>query len=374
MYDAEKRPPGVKRAGCDGTDAARGILALTVFVSHYVHFFVGDVHSLGVAGGVAVLFFFAISGFVISGSLYRHTTPNGTIDLVGFAKRRFFRIVPPLLATLLIVKVLELTLVFGGVVGEGRRAAGIYGYHLDLLKSALSLFTLGAINDLGGGLDGPLWSLGYEIRCYVTAAVVAWLLTSRSAAKRKAVVVVVLCAYWYVALFIKSGGPLGQLPWLLSFAAGFFVFKHRDAIASAGWMVTVPAAAVSAAVCPILLFSASLPDPVFLFAQCVCGLAFAILVFVLHGVAIRSRVLAALGGISYTLYIAHFPILLAFYLPIEKVSAAMYMPLAAAAGVITLMACFALGRMVERSSAQLAWTDRQLSHMRATTAMKIPPA
>jgi peptidoglycan/LPS O-acetylase OafA/YrhL len=370
VLHAGKRPLGVRLKACDGTDAARGVLASIVFISHYVHFFVGDFHALSVAGSLAVLFFFAISGFVISGSLLRHSAPNGAVDVAGFAKRRFFRIVPPLIATLLIVKALEVALVFAGIVGDGREAAGIYGYHLNLLKAAASFLTLGAINDLGGGLDGPLWSLAYEIRCYVTAAVVVWLLSTQLEIGRKAIVVACLCAYWYVGLFIKSEGPLAQLPWFLSFAAGFFAFRYQTAIALTGRIGTTSAIVLSAGACFILLLSDRLPDVVVLFAQCLCGCAFAFLVFPLHGVAIRSRLLAALGGISYTLYIAHFPILLALSLSIQRAPAFLYMPLAAAAAVSTMLVCFALGRTVERPSAQLAWAERQLSRMRATRAVR----
>jgi peptidoglycan/LPS O-acetylase OafA/YrhL len=359
-----KAPHRARSKLCDGTDAARGVLASIVFISHFAYFFIGDISALGVAGSLSVLFFFAISGFVISASLIRHTAQDGAVDLIEFAKRRFFRIVPPLLATFLLIEALELTLVFGGFIGQGREAAGIYGYHLNLFKAAASLLTLGAINDLGGGLDGPLWSLAYEIRCYVTAALIAWLLTSRAPNRRKAMAVMFLCAYWFVALFIRSEGPLAQLPWLFSFAAGFFVFRYRSALDAMGWMGTASALVFSAVACVIMLNWREVTPGL----GCVCGAAFAVLVLDLHGIAIKSRVLAALGATSYTLYIAHFPILLALYLMIKTAPAAMYVPLAAAAAVITAVACFALGRLVERSSAQLAWTERQLLRVRAAMA------
>jgi peptidoglycan/LPS O-acetylase OafA/YrhL len=370
VRDAGKRPLGGRPKACDGTDAARGVLASIVFISHFVHFFVGDFYALGVAGGLAVLFFFAISGFVISNSLLRHSAPSGSLDVAGFAKRRFFRIVPPLIATFVLIKALEVALVFSGIVGAGRETAGIYGYHLNLFKATASLLTLGAINDLGGGLDGPLWSLAYEIRCYVTAAALVWLIGSRSGADRKAIVVIFLFAYWYVGLFIKSEGSFVQLPWFLSFAAGFFAFRYRSTIAATGWLGIAAAIVVSAAACVVLSAFDRLPAAAVVWLQCLCGCAFAILVVVLHGVAIRSRLLAALGGISYTLYIAHFPILLAIYLWMQTTPASLYVPLAAAALVGTLLLCFAVGRTVERSSAQLAWTERQLSRMRATMAVR----
>jgi peptidoglycan/LPS O-acetylase OafA/YrhL len=374
LQDAEKglRPP---RKACDGTDAARGVLASIVFISHIVQILVGDVYMLGVAPQLSVLFFFAISGFVISGSLVRHTAQDGTVDLVGFAKRRFFRIMPPLIATFLLVAALEVALVFSGVLGAGREAAGIYGYHLSLLKVTISLLSLGAIGDLGGGLDGPLWSLRYEIRCYLTAAVVVWLLTSRATVERKAGVVAALSAYWFVAFFIRNEGPLSQLPWLLSFAAGFVVFRYQSALAATGWVGVASAVVVALAAVFYLFFSSSEGATMWLlFVTCICGCSFAVIVFTLHNVTIRSGALFALGGVSYTLYIAHFPILLAFYLLIKAAPATMYVPLALASAIVAAVVCFALGRLIERPSAQLAWAERQFSRIRTMKVMRASQA
>lgn len=107
---------------CDGTDATRGVLASIVFIGHVAQIFFEDSPGLGIAPDLAVLFFFAISGFVIAGSLARHTGSSGTIDLTEFAKRRFFRIMPPLLATFVLIVVLEFALSSSGVVTDQTRA------------------------------------------------------------------------------------------------------------------------------------------------------------------------------------------------------------------------------------------------------------
>lgn len=357
-------------AKADGTDAARGILASVVFIDHFTQIFVGDVYALGIAAMLSVLFFFAISGFVISDSLIRHTTQKGSIDLMGFAKRRFFRVMPPLMATFLLIVALELVLVLSGVLGPEGGMPGVYGYHLDLVKVAVSLLTFGAVGDLGGGVDGPLWSLRYEIRCYLTAAVVMWLLTSRAATRRKAIVFAGLCIYWFVALFIRNEGPISQLPWLLSFAAGFAVFRYRNVIAAAGSVVIVLSLALSGAACVLAISKGATNWYLFIVCLGICGCAFAPVVLALHGVEAKSRVLAALGRVSYTLYIAHFPILLALYLLSKAAPAGMYVPLAAGAAFTTAITCFAMGRAVERPAAQLAWTQRTFSHMRAKMGLK----
>jgi peptidoglycan/LPS O-acetylase OafA/YrhL len=374
VQGAEEKPLRFRPKACDGTDAARGVLAFIVFVSHFAQIFFGDAYALGLAPSLCVLFFFAISGFVISASLLRHTAKSGAADLVAFAKRRFFRIMPPLMAIFLIIAALEFILVLSGILGEGSLTAGVYGYRLDWPKVTISLLTIGAVGDLGGGVDGPLWSLRYEIRCYLTAAVLAWLLTSRATAGRKAVVVTGLCAYWFVALFVRNESPLSQLPWLLSFAVGFAVFRYRNILVRTGRRGTALALAFAAAACLLTIFAEATNWYLFIMGLCICGCAFAPIVFVLHGVAVRSRALGVLSGMSYTLYIAHFPILLALYLSIKGAPTMLYVPLAAAAAVVTAVGCFALGRLVERPSAQLAWAERQLSRIRTTIAVGAPQA
>lgn len=237
----------------------------------------------------------------------------------------------------------------------------------------MSLLTVGAVGDLGGGLDGPLWSLRYEIRCYLTAALVVWLSTSRAATARKAIVVLIMCVYWFIALFIRNEGPISQLPYLLSFYAGFLVFRYRSVLAARRSIVSA-SAVVLASTTSLILLSVGYAQMTswILLVKCICACAFALAVFVLHGVQIKSRALSALGGVSYTLYIAHFPILLALYLFIKATSGTMHGALTAAAIFATAVACFVLGQAVERSSAQLAWTERQLLRIRPSSVVKAP--
>lgn len=64
MQGAEEKPRPSRPNICDGTDAARGVLAFIVFISHFAQIFFGDAYALGLAPSLSVLFFFAISGFV----------------------------------------------------------------------------------------------------------------------------------------------------------------------------------------------------------------------------------------------------------------------------------------------------------------------
>jgi len=155
-------------------DVLRGLLALIVCVAHSGNMHVGDVSPyLGLSARLSVLCFFALSGFVIAGSLERNHEKNGWIDLRDFFLQRFFRVIPPLLGVFLLLVLVEIILNLGGFTPAGH-GGKMTDFHLNILKVTVSLFSLGAIGDLTGGLDGPLWSLRYEMRSYLTAGLLAW--------------------------------------------------------------------------------------------------------------------------------------------------------------------------------------------------------
>lgn len=360
------KPAGIdanRTALCDATDAARGVLATIVLCGHFAQIFIiagWPVDVFGLGAQLAVLFFFAISGFVIGGSLARHIERTGRADIVEFAKRRFFRIGPPLLAVFALILIIEALLVVSGALDRAARAGSHWGFQFDVVKSAASLLTLGAIGDLGGGLDGPLWSLRLEIRCYVSAAVLVWLFTSRAPLNRKALVLAGFVAYWYVGLFVHNGGIWNSaLASLVAFAAGFLAYKWRSrlsALGPIGWT----AACLIVGLSTIVISMSDAPAAV-IFAQCSCGLGFVLLVVLMHDIPIRSRALAAMGSVSYTLYILHFPLLLAAFLIIMPLPHELYWPLAILAFGITAVVCYAAGLALERPSQQRRWLERRAS-------------
>ena len=54
-------------------------------------------------GFIGVDIFFTFSGFLITSLLIDEFTRSRTIDIMGFLKRRFYRIVPPLVFMILII-------------------------------------------------------------------------------------------------------------------------------------------------------------------------------------------------------------------------------------------------------------------------------
>ncbi|NML64665.1 acyltransferase [Hymenobacter sp. RP-2-7] len=61
---------------------------------------------IAILGQAGVHIFFVISGFIITSLLLKEVVDSGTVSLIAFYRRRFFRIIPPLAAYLLILLLL----------------------------------------------------------------------------------------------------------------------------------------------------------------------------------------------------------------------------------------------------------------------------
>ena len=171
---------------------------------------------LWVSLAYGVEMFFMISGFVILGSLLRHST------LRGFLQDRFIRIysawVPALVAVATVCIVLKMKMFTGASALED---LGIFAGNLFLLPPLLPM---------------PLvhqgsWSLSYEWIFYISAATGAWLLRARTPA-------------------ILGGGRLGghQRPVHLSVSALAVFLDRRDrvrppsVVSPSGTLAQVPVA------------------------------------------------------------------------------------------------------------------------------------
>jgi peptidoglycan/LPS O-acetylase OafA/YrhL len=189
----------------------RGVCALLVFVFHCGS--AGVVpwpHSAAALSGYwlwsacmyGVEMFFMISGFVILGSLLRHTS------LKGFLQDRFVRIFSAWMPTLLIVTVVCVLLqmrVFADATPL--QAVGIFAANLLLLPPIVPIPMIHLVS----------WSLSYEWVFYLTAAL-ALLLMRRQPRPAWAVPLWMLLAAVFICLFPRA----------LFFVTGVLVFKYRD--------------------------------------------------------------------------------------------------------------------------------------------------
>jgi peptidoglycan/LPS O-acetylase OafA/YrhL len=354
----------------DSLDALRGLLAITVCIAHSWQVLVhpaetGDTAAsfvLGAAARLAVIGFFCLSGFVIAMSVERNRDRHGTFSLSDYALSRAFRILPPLAFALLATLLLAAALQAAGLDVITAKQAARPAYAVLWRDQLACLATLCIVGDLTGGLNGPLWSLAYEIQLYVLAGLLI-VAAAGWAAWASRLVCAAAIAVIAFALWIAERPGWGWLH-LLSFAAfgfGWAAFRARGrmpdhafaALAVAGLALAVIAFAAGRQG----LFAEFDRPSLLLLSQVVfsAGVA-AALPIVARWPA--PALLASTGGFSYTLYILHVPILL-FGFAILAYAVPDYSLLAGwgaafAGGAAAVLLARLLARYLERPAAQRA--------------------
>lgn len=152
-------------------DAIRIVAALSVLISHHFALlgqFEPSVLQVNTLGGFSVLIFFAISGYLVTASWYND--PN----LLRFAQRRALRIFPAYIAVIILT-----AYVLGSFLTT--LPLGDYLSH-KLTFSYLSNIWMGLRSALPGvfeknpypvAVNGSLWTIPYEIKCYIALACAA---------------------------------------------------------------------------------------------------------------------------------------------------------------------------------------------------------
>lgn len=322
----------VPDAALDDMNWIRGLAAVAVLVGHIRGLFFVDYETVRGSlpmkllylvtglGHQAVIVFFVLSGFFIGASVAT-SSASGNWSWSRFALRRFTRLYVVLIPALLLTATWDLA----GISIFGARdvyAGDIDARHLDLanVKETLSLpVFLGNLAFLQHlfvapfGSNGPLWSLSYEFWSYVTfplvfrAIVTGERLPSRVAYALAAALLLVaggfnfrfyfgiwalgaLLAYTWIRKPLRFGHPLITLGAFGAFGATLLVARGK------------------------LMGARHLEDALL-------GVGTSLFLFVLlargaNAPRCRSAVSAAykrwgglLAGFSYTLYVAHYPVL-----------------------------------------------------------------
>ena len=159
------------------------------------HFF----QTIFPGGFFGVDVFFTFSGFLITALLIEEFSKNHEIDLVGFFRRRFYRIVPPVVLMVLVTMPFTFLVRQDYVAGIGGQIAGVLGF----MTNFYELLT-------GGSYESQFiphlfvhnWSLAVEVHYYVLWGLAVWFLSKQS----------------------KSNGQLRGMVFLLSAAAFLISF------------------------------------------------------------------------------------------------------------------------------------------------------
>lgn len=243
-------------------------------------------------GAAAVAAFFAVSGFLITGSAVRLPFPS-------FLVRRFLRIYPAYLCAMLVT-----ALVFAPasvlLFGETRWD---FAVALQFVVSNLGLKIVtpdipGTLDDVPfpGSWNGVAWTLAYEFCCYILAGIIA-VFRTRVRVVGSAGLLVVLSSAMALdhlgAVSIAHGIEIGLRP-AACFVAGSMLFMLRDHVpdhrllAAAAGAVVVGSAAIGV-------------------SDIVAPLPFAYLL-IFAATHLRGKAIGSRNDVSYGLYLYGWPV------------------------------------------------------------------
>ena len=159
------------------------------------HFF----QTIFPGGFFGVDVFFTFSGFLITSLLLEEFSQKGEIDIIGFFRRRFYRIFPPVVMMVLVIMPFTLMVRQDYVAGIGAQIAGVLGF----MTNFYEMLT-------GGSYESQFiphlfvhnWSLAVEVHYYILWGLAVWFLSKRA----------------------KSGGQLRGTIFLLSSVAFIISF------------------------------------------------------------------------------------------------------------------------------------------------------
>ena len=137
------------------------------------HFF----QTLFPGGFFGVDVFFTFSGFLITSLLLEEFGQKGQIDLLGFFRRRFYRIFPPVVLMILVTMPFTFLVRQDYVAGIGSQIAGVLGF----MTNFYEMLT-------GGSYESQFiphlfvhnWSLAVEVHYYILWGLAVWFLSKRA--------------------------------------------------------------------------------------------------------------------------------------------------------------------------------------------------
>ncbi|VTS12276.1 acyltransferase family protein [Streptococcus pseudoporcinus] len=124
-------------------------------------------------GFIGVDIFFTFSGFLITALLIDEYSKNNKIDLIGFYRRRFYRIVPPLVLMVLLVMPFTFLVKSDFVASIGHQVAATLGFTTNLYE----IWTGSSYeSQFIPHLFVHTWSLAIEVHFYLVWGLLVWYL------------------------------------------------------------------------------------------------------------------------------------------------------------------------------------------------------
>lgn len=274
-----------------GFDYLRIFLSLAVMLWHCIalwdgplseRIFVGPLRFLPI---IILPSFFALSGFLVAGSLGRTT-------LYQFATLRIVRIVPALAFETVLSALLLGALFTVLPLGEYFTSPGFFAYFLNIVGNIH--YTLPGVFD-GKILNAQLWTIPSEFECYLLLILASALGIVRKRGVFSALVVVGTVALTLFAMATVPVDPSKPLPGrilVFSFLAGVALFLYRDKVRhSYALMLLSLVASVGMLSYAPLSYLASIP-----------------VAYLTVWIGVTRPPKIPFGDLSYGVYLFHFPV------------------------------------------------------------------
>lgn len=165
-------------------------------------------------GFVGVDLFYTLSGYLTTALLIDEFHQNKSVDLLSFYKRRFYRILPPLLFMILLATPLALLIRNDFIANIGRQILAALGF----VTNVYELLSGGSYeNQFTPHLFVHTWSLALEVHFYIFWGVIIWFLTRfcKSAGQLRGII-------------FLSSTCLFLLSFLSMFVSSFFVDNYSS--------------------------------------------------------------------------------------------------------------------------------------------------
>ena len=220
-----------------GFDYLRIILSIAIVCEHSVITSYGETAGAAVwqlpfrpVVGTLLPMFFALSGFLVAGSLFRTTT------LVQFLGLRVIRIYPALAVEVLISALLIGPLLTTLPLKDYFTSPVFYLYLVNITGHIHYLLPgLFENNPFPNTVNMQLWTVPFELACYITLSVLAVLGIKKFHWIAPAATVLLLLAYFVVRVIVKkqwaliaiAGGLPGQLL-IACFLSGVSLYLYKE--------------------------------------------------------------------------------------------------------------------------------------------------
>lgn len=351
----------------------RGLSAFIVFVTHCWQILLTPVIGntfisvfLSCASRYSVLVFFLLSGYLISLSINYIIKKNGYFSVSEYLIHRISRIYPPLIFSIILCCLFYVVIIGIHLNGateytlsfdKGPVTRSVFDVTLrEIYGTVLQMYAINKTSYLS--VNGPLWSLSYEVVFYYVIAAILYMkiriVAGKSAIKKTWLYIAVLLASGYVVI---NNYNLWVLFYFAIWLYGFTVHANLGRLGKryykySSWIFLLLTLLL------YLLYGWSPVSNVESLPNALAQIPFSFLIFNIMSRSTYFRLplfgfFRRASNYSYTLYICHFPILLFLFSlihPLRPINSLLYYSLVVVCSLSTMYSCKIFANYLENKN------------------------